>query len=459
MRPIFFCLLMVCFVFARGQETDTTWFKKGNNAFYKVKLAKAIDCYSKAIELNPKYTNAYYNRGLVKTQLDKHTEAIEDYTQVIALDSNSFNAYYKRASSYFSLRKFKEAIKDYDKVIALQPGNAQAYFDRATAKLFIDDYKGYAIDQRNGKEIKELPKKKQQKQDTTWLYKADLAAKIGRYTDAIDYYTQSILVNDYDANTYFKRGIAYLNLYLYTDAIKDFQVAALLNPNVELYKINLKLAITQDSIHRQSNQAYSVEREHVSQAVPDNRYSPFHETIKDISHKTVSDVGCYFSAGIGLGNIRLNNLYNAIGTGGGAAVLSASIAYKSHLFTVTRAGAGTILKDVGPGGFVYTSNYVGFLVGESVRYKHAMLSVSVGIAHATINVTENVNSYMVAYKQYNGIAFPIECKAFLYAHNGIGIGLHLSKSIGTAEFSPFYFGICMVVGYWNTSRIQNLYGM
>ncbi|HEX7412790.1 MAG TPA: tetratricopeptide repeat protein [Bacteroidia bacterium] len=66
MRFILFCLLTLSFVFAQGQESDTTWFKKGNRAFYKVNLGKAIDCYSKAIELNPKYNNAYYNRGLVK---------------------------------------------------------------------------------------------------------------------------------------------------------------------------------------------------------------------------------------------------------------------------------------------------------------------------------------------------------------------------------------------------------
>ena len=54
MRVFLFCLLSFLFAFVKGQENDTTWLKKGNDAFYKVKLGKAIDCYSKAIELNSK---------------------------------------------------------------------------------------------------------------------------------------------------------------------------------------------------------------------------------------------------------------------------------------------------------------------------------------------------------------------------------------------------------------------
>jgi len=353
--------LMICFVSVKGQESDTTWLKKGNDAFYKVKLGKAIDYYSKAIELNPKYTNAYYNRGLVKTQLDKYDEAIEDYTKVITLDSSNVNGYYKRASSYYRLKKYKEALKDYDKVIALVPNNAQAYIDRAKAKLFLDDYNGYQADLQKADEIKHPTKNREPQSDCTSVSKA---------------------------------------------------------------------------LH-----------------ITDNYYGPFHQRINGTKQRTVSDFGLYLSAGIGGGNVHFTGVYNSNGIGGGAALLSASLAYKSHLFTLTRAGAATIFQDVGTGQFIYTANYFGFLAGESVRFKHAMLSVSAGIAYANINVTENINSYFVTYKEYSGVSFPIEFKALIYARNGIGFGLHLSKSIiSPSGFNPFYFGVCIVIGYWNNPR-------
>ncbi len=357
MKRLFFCLSVLCFVFSKGQDKDTTWLKKGNDAFYKVKLGKAIDYYSKAIELNPKYTNAYYNRGLVKTQLDKYDEAIEDYTKVITLDSNNVNGYYKRASSYYSLKKYKEALKDYDKVIALEPNNAQTYLDRAKAKLFLDDYNGYQADLQKGDEIKHPNRKKEVLSDSTGLSKA---------------------------------------------------------------------------LH-----------------VTDNYYGPFHQRINGTKQRTVSDFGLYFSAGIGGGS--------AYGIGGLSALFSASFAYKSHLFTITRAG-GIAPSGGSQNSVYYQANYIGFLLGESVRFKHAMLSLSAGIANANFSAqyqspTAFTTNNYAQVSWYNFTSFPIEFKAFVYARNGIGFGLHLSKNImSPAQYSPFYFGVCIVGGYWNKPR-------
>jgi len=46
----------------------------------------AIQYYSKAIELEPKYTDAYYNRGLCFEQRDELTKAQRDFKQALKLD-------------------------------------------------------------------------------------------------------------------------------------------------------------------------------------------------------------------------------------------------------------------------------------------------------------------------------------------------------------------------------------
>jgi len=43
----------------------------------------AIKDYNKAIELDPKYAEAYYNRGVVKAKLRDRWEAIQDYNKAI----------------------------------------------------------------------------------------------------------------------------------------------------------------------------------------------------------------------------------------------------------------------------------------------------------------------------------------------------------------------------------------
>lgn len=46
---------------------------------------EAIDNYNKAIELNPDFASAYYNRGISKRTLDDTTGALQDYQRAADL--------------------------------------------------------------------------------------------------------------------------------------------------------------------------------------------------------------------------------------------------------------------------------------------------------------------------------------------------------------------------------------
>jgi hypothetical protein len=188
----------------------------------------------------------------------------------------------------------------------------------------------------------------------------------------------------------------------------------------------------------------------------DNRYGPFHQTIKDtIRKKTVSTIGVYVSFGFGPANdFKMDEI---------TALISCSIAYKSHLFTFTRAGSGPILLGGRAGESFYRANYVGLLFGESVRFKYAMLSMSTGLAVAHTYVTwfpevgNRQNNYTL--DQLN-ISLPIELKAFLLASGGIGFGVHIATNIiSPAKYSPFYFGISLVLGKWNkkNNKVDNAF--
>ena len=60
----------------------------------KPKICRAI--FDKAIELDPKDANAYYNRGLAKSELKQYKEAIADYDKAIELNPKDAAAYYNR---------------------------------------------------------------------------------------------------------------------------------------------------------------------------------------------------------------------------------------------------------------------------------------------------------------------------------------------------------------------------
>ena len=53
--------------------------------------------FNKAIELNPNYVDAYYNRAGAKSKLGDILGAIIDYDQVIKLNMNDADAYRNRS--------------------------------------------------------------------------------------------------------------------------------------------------------------------------------------------------------------------------------------------------------------------------------------------------------------------------------------------------------------------------
>ena len=64
-----------------------------------------IEDYNKALDLDPNYTEAYYNRGLAKDELQDYEGAIEDYNKALDLDPNDTYAYNNRE---LALQKLNE---------------------------------------------------------------------------------------------------------------------------------------------------------------------------------------------------------------------------------------------------------------------------------------------------------------------------------------------------------------
>ncbi len=85
----------------------------------------AIQDYTKAIELNPNYNDAYYNRGSAKYEIEDYRGAIEDYNKAIKLNPNSDKAYYNRGAAKITLGQKDDGCLDLSKAGEL--GLAKAY--------------------------------------------------------------------------------------------------------------------------------------------------------------------------------------------------------------------------------------------------------------------------------------------------------------------------------------------
>jgi tetratricopeptide (TPR) repeat protein len=94
-------------------------------------LAGAITAYTRAIELDRKYADAYNNRGVAYLSQKDFTAAVADFTRSIEL-APSDAAYNNRGSIYFSQQKTEEAIADFTAGLKIKP-SVEGYTNRGVA--------------------------------------------------------------------------------------------------------------------------------------------------------------------------------------------------------------------------------------------------------------------------------------------------------------------------------------
>ena len=94
---------------------------------------EAIAEYDQAIQLYPKFPEAYNNRGAIFFHLGQFERAVEDFDAALGLDEQYPGAYNNRGVAYTRLGEFDRAIQDYTKAILYAPHYAEAYHNRGTA--------------------------------------------------------------------------------------------------------------------------------------------------------------------------------------------------------------------------------------------------------------------------------------------------------------------------------------
>ena len=108
------------------------FFESGEKA---TDLLKKIKHFSKAIELDPEYIDAYLYRGDSKYLLGHYDEAIKDYDQAIQINPEFADAYYKGGLALIKLDKCGAAVYYFDRFIQTNPKFADAYYNRGLAKI------------------------------------------------------------------------------------------------------------------------------------------------------------------------------------------------------------------------------------------------------------------------------------------------------------------------------------
>lgn len=96
---------------------------------------RAIVSFDKAIELQPDYINAHYNRGLAYMRKGEMDKALADYSGAIQFKRNYAEAYNNRGIAYHAKGETIYAVQDYSTAIGLNLELAEPYANRGSLYL------------------------------------------------------------------------------------------------------------------------------------------------------------------------------------------------------------------------------------------------------------------------------------------------------------------------------------
>ena len=124
-------------------------FDKGQAAWAQDGVGEALSEYDLAIELDPTYAAAYFQRGLCYVKRLESDEAIADFNAAIRLQPDNVEAYLQRAEQNLIVGDNAASLADCETAIRLAPNDAKTY--RARALYYYatgDNEKAHADEQK-----------------------------------------------------------------------------------------------------------------------------------------------------------------------------------------------------------------------------------------------------------------------------------------------------------------------
>jgi len=119
-----------------------------DNGIYDIQRGEyesAIENINKSIELKKDWEISYFYRGVAHQALENFDEAMLDYTKALQINSKMTDAYYNRARIALSRKDIEnpdieKAVKDLECALALDDKFLDALFAMAAAQKKLGDY-------------------------------------------------------------------------------------------------------------------------------------------------------------------------------------------------------------------------------------------------------------------------------------------------------------------------------
>lgn len=99
---------------------------RGMALFAQSEYDRAIEDFSKTVELDPTCYKALYYRAVVKSVQQRYNDAIDDFSLSLTVNPYQHFALFRRAQAYYHIGDYPKALADCENALAAEPDSAQA---------------------------------------------------------------------------------------------------------------------------------------------------------------------------------------------------------------------------------------------------------------------------------------------------------------------------------------------
>lgn len=194
--------------------------------------------YNKAIQLEPRYAEAYYNMGVLQETRGRYAEASDCYTRAIALQVRYPEAYNNLGNVLGKLGEHDKAMRHFKEALRQNAGYAEVYnnigTDLSAQKRYAEaaDWYEKAVSLKPGYAL-------------AWYNWGNVLCCLDRYADAVAHYKKAIVAKGDFYEAYNNLGNALQMMNRYADAIVYFEKAVSINKNFAEAQCNWGNALAQ----------------------------------------------------------------------------------------------------------------------------------------------------------------------------------------------------------------------
>jgi S1-C subfamily serine protease/Tfp pilus assembly protein PilF len=186
----------------------------------------ALEKINQSIEASGDYAGSFYFRGFVYFfGIMQYQKALEDFTRTIQMQPNMEWAYFYRGMCYDKLTRNPEAIADFTKALQLNPDNTDAYFMRGYIKSISNDLLGSINDYGEILHREKTTKPGIYKMGTIYNNMGYSLMQLGKLDEAKGYLDRAVDMEPKESYIWGSRGELYYKREDYKACIRNMEKA------------------------------------------------------------------------------------------------------------------------------------------------------------------------------------------------------------------------------------------